>query len=469
LARGVGVAATLAHDSGSEVLPLSFAWAIVRASALAGMALLASACVGGRGLPPFYERETGLPGGLSEDRAVFGLVSRTRGEDDALLSAIRPLVAKVEDGRGAEKVHVLSPIVVHGENKNRVKTTVWPLFFDTLFGTEEEQSHDASDNDTAIFPFFLWGHEPGQGSYFAAFPLYGTLKGKLLADRIDFVLFPLYAHTDAGDWHSTHLIWPLIAWGESPTRSHFRVMPFWSQSDSARRSSRTLLWPIGQWGWEKRGNRTFDSWFVFPLVGHRTSRDGQFSAWTTLFPFFEFSYDERTRDRYVGAPWPFHKYEFQAGRSEATWWWPAYGHYDSLNESSSFYAWPIVWDATEHRGNYVYERTYVVPVWMQRKTTALRERGIPDEEIRSWPLFSWRRRPDGYESLRVPEIIPFFGWEAGETLYADILTLFSWRSDRQGRVAWDGPLSIVRMRKDLTGAKTLTLLWWIDIPLGGGR
>src|SRR6185503_11387218 len=211
-------------------------------------------CIAGRGLPPLWERETGLPGDLDEDRAVFGIASKTTGKDGGVLDAIRPLVARVQDGKGAEKVHVLSPIVVHGESATREKTTVWPLFFEQAFGDEEARDRDTSDDDTAIFPFLLWGHEPSQGSYFAFFPVYGTLKGKLLADRVDFVLFPLYAHTDADEWHSTHLLWPLVAWGSSPTRSHFRVMPLWSQSDSPRKSSRTLLWPIGQWSTEKRGS-----------------------------------------------------------------------------------------------------------------------------------------------------------------------------------------------------------------------
>jgi hypothetical protein len=68
----------------------------------------------------------------------------------------------------------------------------------------------------------------------------------------------------------------------------------------------------------------------------------------------------------------------------------------------------------------------------------------------------------------VPEIIPFFGWEAGETCYADLLTLFKWSGDKEGRVAWDLPFGIVRYRRDVKGAKKLTLLWWLDIPLGGG-
>jgi hypothetical protein len=432
------------------------------------LVLALAACSTSRGLPPFWEHEEGLPGELTEDSAVFYLVSRTRGEDGALLSAIRPFAARAEDGKGAEKLAVLPPIVGRVEGEQGEVTRSWPVFWDSLFGDETERKEHRSDDDTTIFPILAWGSEPDQGSYFAAFPLYGTLKGRLLSDRIDFVAFPLYASTQTGDWHSTHLIWPLVCWGESPTRSHFRIMPFWSQTDSKRFHNRTLLWPIVRWGTEVRGERTFDSWFVFPLIGHRGSADDTYSAWTFLYPFFEFAHDDVTGDTYRGILFPIHKYSLRVGESESLWWWPAYGTYDSDTEHSTFYAWPLVWITEDIRGGREFRRRYVVPFWMRRESGPA---GGPmeDRELRSWPFFSWRERPDGYQSLRVPEIIPFFGWEAGETCYADIVTVFKWRSDRAGREAWDGPLSIVRYRRDDKGAKTLTLLWWIDIPVGDGR
>ena len=445
----------------------------VRARSASGPVLLPlllalAACSTSRGLPPLFEHEDNLPGRRTEDTAIFGLISKTRSEDGALLSAIRPFMARADDGKGYEKVAVIPPIVGHVETDQVDVTRSWPFVWDSAFGEEEERKKGTSDDDTTILPILAWGSEPDQGSYFAFFPFGGTLKGRLLSDRIDFVLFPLYTTTETGDWHSTHLIWPLICWGESPTRSHFRIMPFWSQTDSPRFHNRTLLWPFIRWGTEVRGDRTFDSWFVFPLLGHRSSEDDTYSAWTFLYPFFEFAHDDVTGDTYRGIFFPIHKYSLRVGESESTWWWPAYGTYDSEDEHSTFYAWPIVWVTDEVKGARELRRRYVVPFWMRRE---MGPKGGPmdDRELRSWPFFSWRERPDGYQSVRVPEIIPFFGWEAGETCYADILTVFKWRSDREGREAWDGPLSIIRYRRDEKGAKTLTLLWWIDIPVGDGQ
>lgn len=432
------------------------------------LVLALAACSTSRGFPPFYEHEVGLPGDVTEDSAAFYLVSKSHAPDGALLEAIRPFYASVEDGKGARRFAVLPPIGGHVEGETGSVSRSWPIFWDSSFGDETERKTNTSDDDTTIFPFFAWGSEPDQGSYFCFFPFYGTLKGRLLSDRIDIVLFPLYTHTNTGDWNSTHLLWPLICWGESPTRSHFRIMPFWSQTDSQHFHNRTLLWPFIRWGTEERGDRTFDSWFVFPLAGHRSSEDGTYSSWTFLYPFFEFAHDDLTGDTYRGIFFPIHKYALKVGESESTWWWPAYGTYDSDTEHSTFYAWPFVWITDEQRGEWEYRRRYFVPFWMRRDSGP---KGGPmqDHELRSWPFFSWHERPDGYESLRIPELIPFFDWKAGETCYGDILTLFKRRSDTAGRLAWDGPLSIVKYRRDDKGAKTLTMLWLIDISLGDGR
>jgi hypothetical protein len=435
---------------------------------LVGTILVLCAC-SSRGFPPFWEHETGLPGNLREDRAVFGLISKTRGEDGALLSAVRPFMAKVEDGKGALKAHYVPPFGAHVENESGERTSVFPLFSDTEFGDDEDRRKGRTDDDTWILPLLGWGSAPdGHGDWFMAFPFYGKLRGKILADEIEFVMFPLYVRTQADDWKSTHFIWPLIASGESPTRSHFRVLPFWSQSDSPKQSNRTLLWPIGSWGWDERGGRIFDSWMVFPLAGRRTSRDGQYKEWTALFPLFEGAHDDKNGDDYLAAPWPFYVRSVKPGVSEQTWYWPFYGRFDSPTETSRFYAWPLVWTGSVVDGKRRFERTYFVPLWMERSSGPV-DGPADEEEMRSWPLFSWSRRGDGVETFRFPEIIPFFGWEAGETCYADIVTLFKKSSDTAGRMAWDGPLGIVRYRRTDKGAKTLTLLWWIDIPLGDGK
>jgi len=441
-----------------------------RTASIPAIFLLLAACTSGRGLPPLWEHEEGLPGNAVEDREVFGFSSRTRGEDGALLDAIRPFTAKVEDAEGvAMKRHYFPPIASHVENERGTKTAVWPFFSTSDFGDDDERREKKSDEDTWIFPLVGWGRAPqGHGDWFALFPIYGKLRGTFLADEVDFVMFPAYAHTDSGDWHSNHVLWPFIAWGSSPDKSHFRVIPLWSQTDSPHLHNRTVLWPVFNWGHDVHGERTFDYWSAWPLVSRRASRDGQYREISLLWPFFEFAHDDKQGDDYVAAPWPLYLRSIKPGVSEQRWFWPFYGTFDSTTERSRFYAWPLVWTGDREENGRAFHHTYVVPLWMQRSSGNVGGE-IDDKEVRSWPLFSWHRRGDGVTTGRFPDLIPVFGWEAGETCYSDLLALVRWSSDKAGREAWDGPLGAVRYRRDVAGAKSLTLLWWIKIPLGGGR
>lgn len=435
-------------------------------------ALAAVACGGCAGLgdlPPFHEVESDLPGGVVEERGAFGLVETRRWPGGDREAAIRPLVVE-RTGPDAPLVRsFLPPIASHTESALRRRTRVWPVFSLDSVGTDEERARDADDLDGFLLPVLGWGREPGQGRWWMAFPVAGHLEQKLLTEEIDFALFPLWAGVRDGGWRSTHLLFPLIAWGDGEGRSHRRFLPFWSQTDGPHASRRTALWPVVHWNVEERGDRVFDGWFVFPLYGRRASRDGSYSERTVLWPFFQWSEDERTGDRWRGLPWPFHKRaELPSSQTTSTWWWPLWGDFHGPKEDSSFWLWPIGWQGEFREEARTSRRFFVVPLWMERESGPAD--APPDRrEIRSWPFFSYERTALGLETVRVPELIPFFGWRSGETAWADLVALVRWRADATGRAAWDGPLGgIVRWRRDADGASRLTLLWWLTIPTGGG-
>ena len=445
-----------------------FLSALARVSPVAVLVALGlTSCAALGQVPPFHEIERDLPGGVTEERSAFGLIERRTRPDGALEAAVRPFVVERSEPNGPFVRTILPPIATQTVTDIRRRTTVWPLFGSDSIGDDAERAKGETDDDTMLLPFVGWGSEPGQRDWWMAFPLGGHLEQKLFSDQIDFVAFPIWATTRTGEWRSTHVLWPLIAWGEGEGRTHARFLPFWSQSDSPNASKRTAAWPFVHWGTANHGDRTFDGWFVFPFVGHRTSRDGTYAEWTALWPFFEWSDDASNGDRYRAILWPFHKQMDRPEKHESsTWWWPFHGNYRSEQETSEFWAWPVVWKAIRQDGARVSRRTFVVPFWMERESGAA---GMPPDrrEVRSWPFFSFERTPDGGQTVRVPEIIPFFGWPSGEMAWADLVTVFKWRSDRDGRAAWDGPLGgIVRWRRDAAGASKLTLLWWIDIPTG---
>ena len=425
-------------------------------------------CATGRGLPPLWEVESGLPGDSTVRRAAFGLFEERVDADGTSRTILRPFGEARRTPDDHRALHVLPPLYERTSSPTSSGRTVLPLYFETRSGTDEQATAGTSDDDVWLFPFVAWGSEPGEGAYFLLLPVGGTLKGKLLADEITVRGFPLWIRTRDGDWRSTHLLWPLIAWGSSPTRSHFRVLPFWSQSDGERIHRRSLLWPFVHWSQERRGERRLDGWFVFPLVGHRAAADGSSWQWTFLFPFFQFARDEATGDEYDAVLWPFYRRSLRPGMSESTWWWPVWGETVEEQTRTTFWAWPLGWDQWETRGDQERRRRMLVPLWMKSESGPVGDAPTA-EAFRSWPLVSWERDADGRESGRIPEIVPVFGWGPGERVYGDLLSLVRWDSDAEGRAAWDAPLGIVRYRKDAAGARRLTLLWWFDIPLGGGE
>ena len=426
-----------------------------------------SGCVSTDGAPPLWEYEEGLPGDASVQRAMFGLYEDRTEADGTEYVTVRPFTTSRSSPNDTTSTHVLPPLYESGGSQASDGTTVLPLYFQSSQGTDKERAEGSSNDDTWLFPLWAWGSDPKEGSYFMFLPFGGTLKGKFLADEINIYVFPLYLTTRAADWRSTHMLWPLIAWGSSPTRSHFRFLPFWSQTDGERYSRRSLLWPFIHWNNEKRGNREMNGWMVFPLIGHRGSTDGTSWQWTFLFPFFQFAADDVTGDSYTAILWPVYKRSIRPGVEDSTWFWPFWGKTELEQSTTTFYAWPLGWHMVDRKGAVEARRKYFVPFYMRSETGPIDEAPTAVAE-RSWPLYSYRRDADGHERFRFPELIPVFGWDPGERVYSDLLSIVRWECDATGNTAWDGPLGIVGYRRTAAGARSLRLLWWFEIPLGGG-
>ncbi len=438
---------------------------MVRASAAAALLCTVGGCASVGGLPPLWETESGLPGDAVVTRAVFGLWERRALPDGSTHTTLHPFGTYRASPGDESALHVLPPLYERTRTPTARSRTVLPLYFERSSGTDRQVEEGRADDDTWLFPLAAWGSEPSEGRYTMLLPFGGTLKGKLLADEITIRGFPFWIEVRSDDWHATHVLWPLIAWGEGETRSHFRALPFWSQTDGAHVTRRSLLWPFIHWNSEVRGDRRLDGWMVFPLAARRASEDGTSLQWSVLYPFFQFARDTTNGDSYVAAPWPFFKRSVRPGVEESTWLWPFWGHTETEDASSSFYVWPIGWHQAETRAGIERRRTYVVPLYAHSESGPVG--GEPNAEaLRSWPLVAWQRDAAGHCTGRVPDLLPTFGWEPGERVYSDLLSLVRWESDAAGRGAWDAPLGIVRYRRDAAGERSLTLLWWLRIPLG---
>jgi len=249
-------------------------------AALAAPALL-PAILGGcrsientRGIPPLYE--------VYED-ATF----------------VRPFysIRRLGDERTAA---VLWPIFEDKASPARRRTWLIPFFAYSRHPYFEDPKA-GWDRDWMIFPFFYAGSDPGEGSYFAFFPIAGRIKTFFGQDRFEFAFFPLYLRTQDRTKESIFFLWPLINTVRGAGRSGWHVLPFYGRYRAQtpegvpKYDRMAILWPFYI---SQRNNldttNPVTTTFFFPFYGRMDSRE--FTKTTILWPFVTF---EEERDPQV--------------------------------------------------------------------------------------------------------------------------------------------------------------------------
>lgn len=387
-------------------------------------------------------------------------------------SGFRPLWRSVDTEKGG-RFEVLYPLWRTTEEKGAISHRLFPLLWYDGFPT-----HYGPDEDAAILPFLFWGTEfeaaakegdpPVPRSYFLFFPFWGNLRQKLLSDETTFVLFPLYAGTETGKWRGHHVLWPLVHWGsDGAKRSAFRAWPFYGMSvKEGTYDRRSLLWPFLHWGSEGLDTKhAVSGWLVWPLVGREGGADG-YVAWTFLWPFLTFADGPLVEE--VSCPYPLFRtrteYTMREGErvetSDLLWFWPFWGRYDRWGEESTrFYAWPVVrtWWASD--GALEEEGVGVIPFWRSLERRP-REGGPGTAEWKLWPLAQGESLPDGSGGWSALAPIPWFRWEEFDANWGVFFELARVRRGPDGSRATDLLFSLVRDRRGPRGTShRIPLLW----------
>jgi hypothetical protein len=479
-------------------------------AALAALALGTAGCSlpgdrdGVRALP-FYERERPVTGAPSITDAALPLLHEEK-SPGSIAFGLRPLFRSARTDR-TERFEVLYPLYRTVDDAGAIATRLLPLYWhDEL----PRADGTGSDSDTMVLPILAWGSDPVDGGYFLLFPIGGTVKQKLLADRTTFVLFPLYAGTSTGEWRGHHLLWPLIHWGsDGKNRSSFRIFPLYMSSakeGTYRRHS--LLWPLVHWGEEDlHTRRPRSGWMIWPLYGREAGDDG-YRSHAFLWPLFLWTDGPTVRERSL--PYPLYRSRTdwivkddgtREMDSELLWLWPFYGRYDRREEEhSGYWMWPIVfwWDVKEGR---IREEAFVVmPFWRSKTRTG--EDGSADTWWKAWPFAQGERLPDGSGGWSALALLPWFSWPEFEASWGVFWELIRVRRGPDGSRSTDLLFSLVRSRRgpgeghhgipllvradrDATGSSwsilegllggetgpgggsSLRLLWFLRIPSGG--
>jgi len=328
---------------------------------------------------------------------------------------------------------ILYPIFYsHGTNYWRK----WTLLY---FITGDDFYHEDTQEDTDLFlsPLFNWGRGDNEREhYFSLFPIAGSIHNKLSWSEIHYILFPIYSGWSYKDYSAHAILWPLIMWGSSPTRSDLRILPFYSSKiHEGKYERRAALWPFIQWGHEdldKKDPRGY--FFFFPLFGRKWSESGEQKAYTALWPLFSWGWDDNPKRNAfdLNILW----FLFQYGYNDdpvvrKRIFFPFYGYYRFEHFEGTFIT-PLFTQLKTH--SIVAETNYNIlifapTVWVSDRY--YRQERESESYFKIWPLFQYVTDSRGNSGFRTLTLWPFRSDEF-ERLWGPLYSLFEYQKFENG-------------------------------------
>ncbi len=224
----------------------------------------------------------------------------------------------------------------------------------------------AREGDLGIFPFFWYGWGQYQrDKYWAFFPLYGTIKGKLGQDYIHFALFPIwtnYGFKKVG-YDATSIYWPFFLHGRAPDRMELRVFPFFHYSSQDNNFVRmSVLWPL--FFYER--NYLYSTApqtlrFIFPIYGSKTRNLAE--SYSVFWPFFSWGWDAVSQTKEYTLLWPlFHWGDGKEPVLKKRYFFPVYGYYQHGNKQSQYIT-PFFFSMLNAKKTYTSRQDFILPMF----------------------------------------------------------------------------------------------------------
>ena len=324
--------------------------------------------------------------------------------------AVRPFYSRTSDASTSRTVQdFLWP---WGSVRHRDAEVDWR--FIPAYGHNFDRNDPDSRYRWAVFPVLFRGRAANGERYLAVFPLGGTLRDFLGRDKIEFVLFPVYARIEFKELVTHSVLWPVGSRTTGPGVHRYRVFPFYGYSHrEGQWTKRFVAWPI----WTSvRYHDTTDpddgGFILFPFfgrvdVGERTSR-------MRLPPFFKL---ERAPGHWaLNAPWPFIR--ISRGEIDRTYIWPLWGQRVIGARRSGYAMWPVVsWDRIDRVDHTVVIRR-LFPFWYSEANRPVNgDDPVLARHAKLWPVFGYRREGDR-SRFRVPELWPMRDMQGVERNWA---------------------------------------------------
>ncbi len=351
--------------------------------------------------------------------------------------SIRPLGTRKTWDRDEQKydLDILWPLFRRQRLGEFHRTRLLPLFYYRRYPKPQGEGYDS---DGWLLPVAFWGSDPEEGSYFAPLPFGGTIKGLLGQHRIDAVLPPLFVRFVDSIRESIHILFPLVNHVVGPQVFGYRVLNIYSRywaynaRGELKYSRRTFLWPFIQFYDENLAtNRPIKIRWFWPFYGR--IENASFLKQSYLWPLVQTEYGKRTGERNY-ALFPIFFWA-RGGYTEQTEVYPLFGIRRSPTYYRQFALWPIQRREIVQSEGRTIGRSWITPIYWSTET---REAGqLVRRKGKLWPLWYWSETQSGQIDHRVLALSPFGNPEAFEEIYARLWQLFRYRSESNGRRAWE--------------------------------
>lgn len=359
-------------------------------------------------------------GGTASPVYDYGCLASSGSDSSACDTArgLGPVLEHSERG-GTNRLVAVRPFFVHESDARSGKESLdvlWPVGHFSWWHNETDWRflvayyHDPNSADSAsayrfwLLPLVAMGRSTTGEDYGALFPLGGRIDNWFGRDRVEFVLFPLYWHSELNDLRTDHFLWPFISRTTGDDLYRFRVFPFYARSEKKGVGEhRSILWPFWSTVRYDRPGARGSGYMLFPFYGHAKTECSE--TWMFLPPFFRHSTGKAgTENIYL---WPFIQTR-TSKEEDKLYVWPLYGRRTTERENRRFWLWPLIWNRTETRSDRFVNRVSVFPVF-HSENTRLKKKDEPvvDRYVSIWPLGSYERIREDYKRVRFPDLWPF--------------------------------------------------------------
>lgn len=265
-----------------------------------------------------------------------------------------------------------------------------------------------ADEHLDVWPFYFSRRAPDPvESYRAFFPLGGTIKNRFGRDRIRFVAFPLYSHTEKAGRHVTHAPWPFLRFIDGNDHHGFEFWPIYGRSARPGDYDRRFwIWPLGYKSSKNLSEPVPDVQIgVLPFYSRDTGPG--YIRENYAWPFFGYThrtepyrYDER---RYL---WPF-LVQGNGDDRVVNRWGPFYTHSVIKGTEKTWLLWPVYRNLRWEADGVAQEKNQILFFlwWSLGQKSLSNPAAAPARKTHFWPLYSaW---DNGAGRRQVQALSPF--------------------------------------------------------------